>query len=278
MPAPPCRPFRSSGTHKALLMPPPPVVTNAIRIRKEIASINPTATFIIVTKTQSMEVVQELVEAGFREFGENRVGQFVERQALLPEARWHFIGRLSRKNVAKVIGKAELIHSVDSMALLEKIERSCCAADELLVDTGGGGVTGQGSRGGGAAGGQCTLIQRVLLQVNVSGEDVKQGFSPDGLRELARGFDPDAYPHVRVEGLMTMAPFVEDEEILRRTFSALRDLRNEVNEKNGLGWNHLSMGMSNDYRIALEEGATMVRIGTVVFSMPPQSIAMSEGE
>lgn len=244
----------------------PPSVHNAIRIRDEIASINPTAAFIIVTKTQSMKEVKQLFEAGFREFGENRVEQFVERQVLLPEARWHFIGRLSRKNVAKVVGKAELIHSVGSVELLEKIERSCCAADELLVDTGGGGVTGQGSRGGGAAGGQCTLIQRVLLQVNTSGEEVKQGFSPDELREFARRFDSNAHPHVRVEGLMTMAPFTDDEAVLKRTFSALRELRDEVNRKHRLGWNHLSMGMSNDYRIALEEGATIVRLGTVVFS------------
>ena len=125
------------------------------------------------------------------------------------------------------------------MELLEKIERSCVVAEKQ---------------------------QRVLLQVNTSGEGVKQGFSPDEFREFASDFDPNDFPHVRIEGLMTMAPFVDDEAVLRETFSALRELRDEANETHGSGWDQLSMGMSNDYRIALEEGATIVRLGTVVFS------------
>ena len=251
-------------------------VNNAIRIRSEILPINPKATFVIVTKNQTMETVQELNDGGFRDFGENRVEQFVKRQALLPTANWHFIGRLSRKNVAKVVGKAEVIHSVDSAALLEKIERSCCAAEELFVDTNDPGqMVGGTGRGGENAGeepeehgdeDQCGLIQRVLLQVNTSGEGVKQGFSPDDLREFAETFYPELYPHVKVEGLMTMAPFVDNESILRGTFSRLRALKDEINKKYDFEWCELSMGMSNDYAIALEEGSTLVRLGTVVFS------------
>lgn len=219
--------------------PPTPVaVTNANRIRDEIASINPDAALVIVTKRHSLEMVRTLFDAGFLDFGENRVGQFVERQQELPEARWHFIGRLSRKNTAKVVGKAELIHSVGSIELLEKIERSCSAAETQ---------------------------QRVLLQVNTSGEEEKQGFSPHELREFVPGFTPSGFPHVQIEGLMAMAPFTNNESVLRATFSTLREFRDALNSVFGLGWTELSMGMSNDYKIALEEGATMVRLGTVVF-------------
>ncbi len=253
--------------------PTPPAVTNANRISEEIISFNPHATFVIVTKTQPIEMIRILIDAGFREFGENRVGQFMERQAIYPDVNWHFIGRLQRKNAAKVVGRAELIHSVDSVRLLEKIERSCCAAEQLLLDTGGegGGSIAGGTRhdlttgGNGVKGKECGLFQRVLLQVNTSGEEVKQGFSPDELQEFARSFDPDDCPHVKVEGLMTMAPFTNDQAVIRSTFSSLTRLRDEINAKFGLSWNELSMGMSNDYGIALEEGATMVRVGSAVF-------------
>jgi len=252
--------------------PPTPAVTNAIRIQNGISSLNPDATFVIVTKTQPIEVIRALFEAGYRDFGENRVEQFVERQNLFPEGKWHFIGHLSRKNVAKVVGRAELIHSVGSRKLLEKIERSCEAAEKTMeperqqsfyeAEGEGGSVDrtrhNKTTRGGG-------VRQRVLLQVNVSGEGVKQGFESDELLEFVGSFDEETFPHVQVEGLMTMAPFTSDASILRPCFTGLRELRDEINEKYGLNWNELSMGMSNDYRIALEEGATIVRIGTAVF-------------
>lgn len=217
------------------------LLRSARRIHEEITSLNPDATFVIVTKAQPIDVIQTLLDEGYRYFGENRVEQFVERQALFPEANWHFIGPLRRKNVAKVIGKTSLIHSVDSLKLLEKIERSCEAAD---------------------------VEQHVLLQVNISGEEQKQGFSPEVLRDTYSLLDMVAYPHVPIKGLMVMAPFVQDEEMIRSCFQGLRELRDELN---GLFTGpssfleHLSMGMSNDYLIALEEGATMVRIGTAVF-------------
>ena len=232
------------STSNPILTPTPPAVRNAHRIRDEIASLAPNATLVIVTKTQPMDTVRILFEAGFRDFGENRADPFIRRQGDLPDARWHFIGHLSRKNVARVVGRAELIHSVDSEPLLEKIRRSCEAAE--------------------------VIGQRVLLQVNTSGEEAKQGFTPDGLRSFAAEFHPSAYPRVSVEGLMTMAPYTRDESVLRDTFSSLRRLRDEVNQHlTRLGypcWTHLSMGMSNDYRVALREGATMVRLGTVLFS------------
>ncbi len=217
------------------------LIERANKINREVINLNPDAAFVIVTKTQPIEVVQVLWDEGYRDLGENRVEQFVERQVLFPEANWHFIGPLRRKNVAKIVGKAALIHSIDSIRLLEKIERSCESAD---------------------------VVQDVLLQVNISGEEQKQGFPPGELKEFLTSFDQTAFPHVFIKGFMTMAPFVQDEEILRSCFSGLRQLRDEITSlmsDTSTAFDHLSMGMSNDYRIALKEGATIVRIGTAVF-------------
>ena len=211
---------------------------NARRIQDEIAGINPEARLVIVTKAQLEEVIGPLYSAGYRDFGENRTEGFLPRQAAFPRANWHFIGRLHRKYVAKVVGKAAYIHSVASSELLEKIERSAAAAG---------------------------VVQKVLLQVNVSGEEQKQGLYPEQLRKYVKTIDFEGFPHVRVEGLMTMAPFTSDETVLRDCFSGLRKLRDELNESFGLGWHELSMGMTNDYRLALLEGATIVRIGRAVF-------------
>ena len=215
------------------------MLKNVERITKEIIQFNPDAKLVTVTKTQPIEIIRILYDAGYRDFGENRVEQFVARQALFPDARWHFIGRLSRKNVAKVIGKTELIHSVGSLELLNKIERSCEAA---------GGIE-----------------QRVLLQVNVSGEEVKQGFEPGELPDIASKKCLDDFKWVKIEGLMTMAPFTSEGAVQRSCFTGLCKLRNEMNTSFNPGWNELSMGMSNDYQIALREGATMVRVGTALF-------------
>ncbi len=194
--------------------------------------------FVIVTKTRPHEAVQALFDAGFGDFGENRIDAFSVRCAAFPGAKWHFIGRLSRKSVAKVVGRSALIHSVASSSLLEKIERSAAAMD---------------------------IVQPILIQANVSGEEQKQGFTPSGLREYAAATDFDEFPHVRIDGLMAMAPFTSDEKVLHSCFSGLRALRDELNDSLRLDWRHLSMGMTNDYAIAIENGATIVRIGSAVF-------------
>jgi len=216
------------------------LIENARRIERELASMaqDRDVLLVIVTKTRPDEAVETLFRAGCRHFGENRVDAFARRSAGLPGASWHFIGRLHKKNAAKVVGKAALIHSVASPALLEKIERSAAAAD---------------------------VIQPVLLQVNVIGEEQKQGFTPLQLREYAAATDFDKFPHVRIRGLMTMAPFTPDERIQRACFSGLRALRDELDDALGLEWRQLSMGMTNDYPAAVREGATIVRIGSAVF-------------
>ena len=196
---------------------------------------------VAVSKNFPLEDVARAMEAGQTLFGENRV------QELLPKmegaekmdlaCEWHMIGTLQRNKVRFLAGKVSLIHSVNSLGLLSTIDRLA------------------GDRG---------LVQDVLLQVNVSGEESKQGFSPSELPailEAARKFG-----HVRLCGLMTMAPFYDDPEEARRDFSELRELRDRTVAREGLpSFTELSMGMTNDYLQAVEEGATLVRIGSAIF-------------
>lgn len=192
---------------------------------------------VAVTKTVGVEEIRAALLAGVRDFGENRVQEFVAKHGLFPEARWHFIGTLQSNKVKHVVGKAHLIHSVDSARLLRHIERSAA------------------ERG---------VIQPVLLQVNVSGESAKHGLSPAELPEvLAQAREMDS---VEVRGLMTMAPLARSEDV-RWVFRDLRELRDSVSVllPDTIELEHLSMGMSGDYRVAVEEGATIVRIGRALF-------------
>jgi len=222
------------------------LLENVRRIRNTLTSGGPgrgppehrEVKLVIVTKTRPDDAVEALLDAGFRDFGENRIAPFTERHATFPGANWHFIGRLHGKFMPKVVGKAALVHSVASPSTLERMERSAAARD---------------------------VVQPALIQVNVSGEELKQGFSPAHLREFAASPGFDHVPHVRLDGLMTMAPFTRDVEALRLCFSGLRELRDELNGSFGLQLHHLSMGMTNDYAVAVEEGATMVRIGSAIF-------------
>lgn len=194
---------------------------------------------VAVTKYTSLEVVERLVELGHVHLGENRPQQLIERSELLSDSvQWHLIGQLQRNKVRAVLPHVTLIHSVDLLRLLLHIDQ---VAEEL------------------------NLKPRVLLQVNVSGEASKSGMSPDELR--ASWDELVACQNVSIQGLMTMAPLTDDVEVVRRTFAGLRELRDELRErKNGESLNHLSMGMSSDYEIALQEGATLIRLGSTIFS------------
>jgi pyridoxal phosphate enzyme (YggS family) len=188
---------------------------------------------VAVTKYAQPEWIPPLLALGLEDLGENRPQQLVERAAALPNARWHLVGQLQRNKVRSVLPHTALIHSVDSLRLLQRIND---IAGELDHPT------------------------RVLLQVNVSGEATKQGFDPD---ELRRDW-PACYvlPHVQVEGLMTMAPLADDPEAARPSFRGLRELRDEL----GRGaLPVLSMGMSHDMEVAIEEGASLVRVGSALF-------------
>lgn len=189
-------------------------------------------TVVAVSKQRSLEDILQVYRAGCRDFGENRVPEALEKIEKAPQdIRWHFIGMLQRKKVPKVIGKFALIHSVDSPELAKKI--SLCSADR---------------------GAETSL----LLQVNTSGEKTKHGFSPQELQKMF----PQLLelPNIAIKGLMTMAPLTDDKEQIQSCFSQLRLLRDEFQ------LHHLSMGMSHDYPIAITEGATLVRIGTAIFS------------
>lgn len=194
-------------------------------------------TIVVVTKTVGIPEIRQAMDAGARDFGENRVQEFLGKYGLFPDVDWHFIGSLQTNKVKEVVGRACLIHSVDSRHLLAEIDRRAAYAD---------------------------AVQPVLLQVNVSGEGSKHGFGCAEVREALA--EASSMAHVEVRGLMTMAPFGRPEDA-RWVFRELCELRDSLKEMplNGVELTELSMGMSNDFRVAVEEGATIVRVGGAIF-------------
>lgn len=186
---------------------------------------------IAVTKYATNEDLLEAYRLGLRSFAESRIPTALEKMAHLPsDISWHFIGHLQSNKAAKSAGRFALIHSIDSLALAKKI------SDASLVQN---------------------CITQLLLQVNTSGEASKQGFTISACRQHFAKLSQ--LPGIAVQGLMTMAPLTEDEQVLRSCFSLLRSLRDELKLP------HLSMGMSHDFPIAIEEGATLLRIGSALF-------------
>jgi PLP dependent protein len=209
--------------------------------RQEAAGRTAPVTIVAVTKGFGLDAVEAALEGGLTDLGENRVQEALEKldSAAGRRATWHLIGHLQRNKAKHVPGRFALVHSVDSAALADELDRRAA--------------------GGGGGGG---MKQRVLLQVNVAGEMQKNGCAPGEAQALAR--HAAALPHLSLEGLMTIAPFTDDEGVQRRTFRELRALRDTLQEE-GLWLPTLSMGMSADYGVAVEEGATVIRLGTVLF-------------
>ncbi len=199
-----------------------------------------TVSLIAVTKTQSPEVIRQAFAAGLSIVGENRVQEAMEKSALLADLplTWHLIGHLQTNKVKQAVQLFSLIHSVDSSRLATEINR--CALN-------------------------IGKVQDVLLEVNVSGEDAKSGVTPEQAEELAAFID--SLPNLRLCGMMTVAPLFDDPELTRPIFRTLREMFDKLKEKalhpDSFRW--LSMGMTHDYRVAVEEGSTMVRIGTGLF-------------
>ena len=192
---------------------------------------------IAVSKTHPAEVIQEAVDAGQLIFGENRVQEAQPKITALPaKLHWHLIGHLQSNKVRLALPLFELIHGVDSLDLLAHIDR---VAEEL------------------------GLFPRVLLQVNVAGEASKFGFAPGKLLEQVE--EIVKFDRVQIEGLMTIPPLAPAAEHSRRYFVALRELRDKLATEFRFPLPELSMGMSSDFRVAIEEGATMVRVGTAIF-------------
>lgn len=218
----------------------------ALRAGRDPAGIS----IVAVTKGHPVTAVGEAVAAGLLDIGENKVQEALEKmnqwQAATPAAagrvRWHLIGHLQRNKAKHAVGRFALIHSVDSVRLADELEKQAGAKD---------------------------LVQDVLVQVNVAREAQKSGVSPDEAEELIEYVRRLA--HLRLCGLMTMAPLTDDKELVRATFRGLRSLSercapsaHEPRSTTADPW-HLSMGMSSDYTIAVEEGATLLRLGTVLF-------------
>jgi pyridoxal phosphate enzyme (YggS family) len=192
---------------------------------------------IAVSKAHPPEVVRQAMGAGQLLFGENRVQEAKPKMAGLPaKLRWHLIGHLQTNKIRQALPLFEMIHGVDSAELLAEIQRIA---------------------------GELGLFPRVLLQVNVAGESSKFGFSPQRL--LSEVEQISRADRVQVEGLMTIPPPVPNAEDSRRYFVQLRGLRDRLEREFRFPLPHLSMGMSSDYRVAVEEGATYVRVGTAIF-------------
>jgi pyridoxal phosphate enzyme (YggS family) len=226
------------------------IQTNLSRIRDHLADAaarsrrsEADVRLVAVTKAVGMDEIAALVALGVADLGENRVEQLVPRAALAAEAglapRWHMIGHLQRRKVRDVLPAVAMIHSADSLRLLEEIDKRAAAASLGPVP--------------------------VLLEVNISGEPQKYGLHPDETPETL--CQANALSHIDVRGLMTMAPLAEDAELSRPVFRRLRELRDRLNESHAYRrpLTELSMGMSQDYTVAVEEGATLVRIGTALF-------------
>lgn len=202
-------------------------------------------TLIAVSKTKPIALIEEAKQCKILEFGENKVQELVQKQNTIPDVHWHMIGHLQRNKVKLIIDKACLIHSVDSYRLAEQIEEEAKNKQ---------------------------VICNVLIEVNMAKEETKFGVMPEECEDLIKKIAK--FPHIRIQGLMTIAPFVENPEENRKYFRNLRKLNIDIKQKNidNVSMGILSMGMTNDYEVAIEEGATMVRIGTGIFGERNYSI------
>lgn len=196
-------------------------------------------TLIAVSKTKPVDMLQEVYASGIREFGENKVQEMMDKYEVLPkDIHWHMIGHLQRNKVKYLMGKTALIHSVDSLRLAEEISAQSVKHD---------------------------VITDILIEVNIAGEESKFGTSREEAMALVEA--AAKLPNIHICGLMTIAPYVDDPEDNRKYFRGIRELSVDIKEKNidNVDMRILSMGMSGDYEVAIEEGATMVRVGTGIF-------------
>ncbi len=190
---------------------------------------------VAVTKTVGPDKIRQAAALGLRDFRENRLQEARPKLQLFPELRWHFIGHLQTNKVKEVLNSFTLIHSLDRYSLAQELQRR---AEQLDREA------------------------RCLVQVNISGEKSKFGLSEAELPDFLEAMRE--FPRIKIEGLMTMAPYCDDPEEARPVFRRLRELQREW-ARPGMELKELSMGMSNDYIVAVEEGATLVRIGTALF-------------
>ncbi|CCX88940.1 pyridoxal phosphate enzyme YggS family [Clostridium sp. CAG:590] len=196
-------------------------------------------TLIAVSKTKPLENIEELIEIGVEDFGENKVQELCDKYEHVSQpVRFHLIGHLQTNKVKYIVDKACLIHSVDSLKLAQTIQKEAAKKQ---------------------------VIAQILIEVNVAEEDSKFGLHTEDVIPFIQ--EISTMPNLHVNGLMTIAPFVDDPEDNRKYFRTLKQLSLDITSKNidNIDMNVLSMGMTNDYKVAIEEGATMVRVGTAIF-------------
>lgn len=215
------------------------VEENIIKSCEKVGRNPKEVTLIAVSKTKPYTAIEEALPSGVLDYGENKVQELTEKYEILPkDIRWHMIGHLQRNKVKYLVGKVELIHSVDSLRLANQIETEFAKKNE---------------------------IANILIEVNMANEESKFGITSETTEQLVR--EISKLEHVRIKGLMTIAPYTDNPETNREYFRNMKKLSVDITEKNidNVSMNVLSMGMTGDYQVAIEEGATMVRVGTGIF-------------
>ncbi len=204
---------------------------------------------IAVTKTHPPEAVQQALRAGIRHLGENKVQEARTKVEQVSGGIWHLIGHLQTNKVKVAVQVFDRIDSVDSLELAQEISKRAEAIGKTIP---------------------------ILMEINIAGESSKFGVKPEEASALAEKFN--SLPRLELRGVMTLAPVAEDPEKVRPYFLKLRELRNQMERETGLLLPDLSMGMSHDFEVAIEEGSTMVRLGTILFGTRPKPIREGEGE
>ena len=215
------------------------VEENIIKSCEKVGRDPKEVTLIAVSKTKPYTAIEEALPSGVLDYGENKVQELTEKYEILPkDIRWHMIGHLQRNKVKYLVGKVELIHSVDSLRLANQIETEFAKKNE---------------------------IANILIEVNMANEESKFGITSETTEQLVR--ELSKLEHVRINGLMTIAPYTDNPETNREYFRNMKKLLVDITEKNidNVSMNVLSMGMTGDYQVAIEEGATMSRVGTGIF-------------
>ncbi|MBA3899607.1 MAG: YggS family pyridoxal phosphate-dependent enzyme [Bacteroidetes bacterium] len=211
----------------------------AENIHKIKSKIPENVTLVAVTKTKPVELIKEAYKAGHKIFGENKVQEMMDKKDLLPgDIQWHLIGHLQSNKVKFIAPFVSLIHSIDSLKLLKEVDKQAEKNKRII---------------------------KVLLQVHIAKEETKFGFSMEEIAELVQSEEFKSLKHIKVAGLMGMATFTENEAIVRSEFSSLKALFEQIKALMPEGFKEVSMGMSGDYKIAIEEGSTMVRVGSALF-------------
>lgn len=208
------------------------------------SSLPDSVTLVAVSKFHPAEAIREAYDAGQRVFGESRAQELKAKQPLLPkDIEWHFIGTLQRNKVKDIAPFIHTIHSVDSLQLLEEIHKQAAKHQRII---------------------------HVLLEIFIAREETKHGLTPEACLDLLSRFNREDYPYLRIAGIMGMATDTDDEALIRNEFQTLKKLFDQIKQHyfpEDASFKEISMGMSHDFPIAIEEGSTMVRVGTLIFGV-----------